>query len=750
MLKSIPISKYFEIKNQEYIYLKLIPTKSIRNNRTFSILYLVNKMFVNLNKLIQIENKKIILKTQFKASYYIHITNDKINFYFIVPKLFYSKFKVKFKEIWKSVEIKEVDNIPLIEGGSKYQLVYKNRDFLSSDTDMRNNDLLNANMNVIELLQDEEEAGIFYNFIPVSEKQSNYFRASCQKFIKEYRNTSVKYTSNKMMNIVIKILDFTVDFFNSTLDLMFGVKQNKSEKVVNFDSLSNNTLKKGMSDLCKTQILISTKGENKRRDKIIADAIVGSYGEIKDDNEFICRRVKKEMDILKPVLSNVNQLNTSVLECSNFIALPGEELIQQFPNIEHNSVYNKKFPKCLANGNILIGTSLKNEPIYYSTDKELSRLGRILMGGMGCGKTYYMTNLAKSIIAKGDGLVVLDIIRDCSLSETIKKVIPKDRLIEIDCSNYNQLQGFCFNELTCDDSEDKYKKLAKCMEKATQLHILLNTINADTKLTPRMLRYFYSACTVAFYKNFNASFKDIIGILMYPNARRKALEWLTEGQKNLLEDEINDLSELDKENKDGEVENYDSKIDGIIDRVSLLKTNLYTKLAFNKSAEENINFVKALDENKVILIKAREEDFTNRNIRDLIATFYLSKVWLSKQISSNTRTEIFFDEINLFPTAQTILQDILTECRKYSFIPTISLHFLNQCNKKCKDAILSSGCSFILLAGADVKCFEELRGLFYKEGYTETDMLNLKRFHALCLIRNEEKGYSAFIVKLPK
>lgn len=43
------------------------------------------------------------------------------------------------------------------------------------------------------------------------------------------------------------------------------------------------------------------------------------------------------------------------------------------------------------------------------------------MGGMGCGKTYYMTNLAKSIIAKGDGLVVLDIIRDCSLSETIKR-----------------------------------------------------------------------------------------------------------------------------------------------------------------------------------------------------------------------------------------------------------------------------------------------------------------------------------------
>lgn len=28
MLKSIPIAKYFEIQSQEYVYLKLIPSKS--------------------------------------------------------------------------------------------------------------------------------------------------------------------------------------------------------------------------------------------------------------------------------------------------------------------------------------------------------------------------------------------------------------------------------------------------------------------------------------------------------------------------------------------------------------------------------------------------------------------------------------------------------------------------------------------------------------------------------------------------
>ena len=143
------------------------------------------------------------------------------------------------------------------------------------------------------------------------------------------------------------------------------------------------------------------------------------------------------------------------------------------------------------------------------------------------------------------------------------------------------------------------------MEKATQLHILLNTINADTKLTPRMLRYFYAACTVVFYKNFNASFREIIEVLLYPNVRKNLLERISEDDKSLLSDEIKDLYDLDKINKNGTVENYDSKIDGIIDRISVLKTNLYTKLAYNTPGNSNIDFVKALDENKVIIIKER-------------------------------------------------------------------------------------------------------------------------------------------------
>ena len=732
---SIPISKYIEIKNQEYIYLKLIPTKSIKNNKTYDILRLVNKMFINLNKQIQIQDKKLVIQTQLKASYYIYITKEKINFYFIVPKIFYSKFKIKFKEVWKAVEIEECDNMPIIKNGSQYQLMYKKKDFFSTNADMRNNELLNANMTIMELLENQEEVGILYNFIPISEKQINYFKISCLKFIKEYKENSIKYTKNPYFNVIIRILDYTIEFINSTLDFFFNSKQTKNK--ITYEKLSDNTIKKSKSDICKTQIVLNVKGNNQSHSKTLIESLVNTYNEVNDDNEFICKKIKN---------GNIKSLNTSIYECANFISLPGDTLIKQYNNIEHNNVYDKSIPNCLKRGNIFFGNSLKNEKIYFSTDKELSRLGRVVIGGMGSGKTHFMLKLAEQIIKKGDGLVVLDIIKDCELAESIKKITPKDRLIEIDCHNPNQLQGFCFNELTY-DSLDKYDKLAKCMEKANQLHILLNTINDDTKLTPRMIRYFYSACTIVFYNNFDASFEDIRRVLIYPNERKKALESLTEGQLFLLQDEVSNLKELNKENKNGTIENYDSKIDGIIDRISILQTNLYIKLAFNKSANDNINFVKALKENKVILIKARERDFTNRNIRDVIATFFINKIWLSKQLNADTRTEIFIDEINQFPTAQNMLQDTLTECRKYSFIPTISLHFFNQCNRKCKEAILSAGFNFILLNGADVRNFYELEVLFNKEGYEKTDFVNLKRYQALCLIKNEETTYSSFVVK---
>ena len=207
-MQTMKFSDIISVKRCEYCYLQLIPTKSNKNNNTEQIAVLINKMFKKTSKYISQANKRLIIEEKPKASFYIHITKDKVQFYFMIPKIHINQFKTKFKEIWKNIEIKEVDSLPVdINSCSKFNVHYKYDDSLSLAVDKRNNDLLNANMSIVEILEEKECVGIFYNFIPTSEKESNYFRAKIYKnSIKKYEDgENLKKSKNKKDYAVISL-----------------------------------------------------------------------------------------------------------------------------------------------------------------------------------------------------------------------------------------------------------------------------------------------------------------------------------------------------------------------------------------------------------------------------------------------------------------------------------------------------------------------------------------------------------------
>ena len=188
-VKSMKFSDCISIQKNEYSIVQLIPVRANRNTSTEQLAVMVNKMYKQVNQLVKIENKKLIIQQQFKLTFYINITKDKIQFYFLVPKVYLNKFKVKFREIWRNIEINEVDELPIdINDCSKYQLKYEYNDILSLNTDKRNNELLNANLTIISDLKDKEQVGIIYNFIPTSTRQNNYFHKKYKDNIERYRN----------------------------------------------------------------------------------------------------------------------------------------------------------------------------------------------------------------------------------------------------------------------------------------------------------------------------------------------------------------------------------------------------------------------------------------------------------------------------------------------------------------------------------------------------------------------------------
>lgn len=752
-MKTMKISDYLSVVRNEYKIVQLIPSKSNKNNNSDHVALLVNKMFKETKKFIRIENKKLIVEELPKVSYYIHFTKEKVEFFFIIPQVHFNKFKIKFTEIWKRVEIKEVNSVPINLDGSKVQLKYKSNDALSLNVDKRDNSLLEANLTVLEIMQDEDSIGILYNFIPTSEKENNYFKSyQYKKGINEYKNGfyTIKEKNIKKLGItVVKILD---DIINDLLNSFLSTSKKDSNMFNPLKyKISNSTERKAKNDICKSQTIILANSSDKEREKQLLTASINSYKTLNDDNELISKPVKDKIDIYSTKIKNVAVNNTTVEECSNFISVPGKTLIEEYTNIKHKSTYETDVPKCLSKGKISIGIVKKKQPAYFSSHKEIQRAERVLIGPKGAGKTYKAMKLATDAINDNRGVINIDIIEDCKLSRSLEKNTPKDRLIKIDCSNINTIQAFSYNEIPINNNMSNFNKVSNAIKRAQQLQSLLDCINVETQLSPRMIKYFYAACAVVYSNKPNASLNNVIECLSEPSTRKEYIENTNEELRELLSNRIKKLNELDSV-KGNKVTNADNKVDGILDRIAMLELSLESEVALNKTSENNIDFVRAIQDNKVILIELPEDTFTNNTIKNVMATFFLSKVWnAKKQLSKEqkTCTELYFDEFYKCPNASIIFEEIFQEGRKYNLISTVTLHTVYELSNKCRKVLKTSGASYLLLYGTDIQDFRYLKEYYNNCGYEEEDMINLKEHNALCLIRNEEKNYSAFIAYLP-
>ena len=184
--KSIRLDKYFELINPEYIYFKLKPHSSTRNNSSDK---LAQQVYLDFNKRIYKEEKKLFFKTQSKVSYYIYLENKKAEFYFIIPKPYKRLFKDRISDTWKNIEIKEVQEIPQFsKNATKYSLSYKKEDALSLAVDKRNNELLSSTLNILEILESEynDKIGIIYNFIPSSSTILSSFKDYHKEIVEKF------------------------------------------------------------------------------------------------------------------------------------------------------------------------------------------------------------------------------------------------------------------------------------------------------------------------------------------------------------------------------------------------------------------------------------------------------------------------------------------------------------------------------------------------------------------------------------
>jgi len=779
-MKSLKLSNYFELIKPNYKYIKITSQKSIRNYNSDNISKFIALTYRSIDRRIKKVQKKIFFETSFKISYIIDIKNNDCSFYFLVPEAFLNMLLEKLTEIWSkaTVEILENGIEPISENAEMYQLSYKREDALSLKVDKKSNEPLNSVLCIMDKLKEDDRVTIVYNFLPCSQfSWLERYRATENK-IKEHKIVDKKQTSFEYIfkASILGVSKLITDLLNVIDDFTGGrpeQSQNLYDSVINYlqsgKQLSLATKKKKEATVLDTQMVVFSDSKDEMRKSNNAVSVCTGFRVLDEDNELIYKRVKKRkrkkfLD-LEQTDYRVDYNTMSVEEtASTCLQIPGRNLLYQF-RLKFVNIEETQVPEKLREGYITIGTNKfkgKSFRTYFEDDKDIGSLPLCLIARQGGGKTTYICHYSKDCLSRNESIVHIDFIRNNEASKSIEKVVPKKDVFILDLSTEEGLQAFSYNEIEFTDKTSLFEKQALANKKAEMTIQLVDAINDNGEpLSPKMARYLSASANIVYMKE-NTTLKDVVRCLQDYKFRAEIINsYIPNVLRDEFQEEIQALEELDeyskatKDNPSEKCGTKDSKIEGILDRVSLLMRDFYLKKMYKKNPKYNIDFAKATESGKVILIRMPQSKFKDY-AKNVITTFFVTKVWLACELRGDLseisrRTHVIIDEISQTKTAERFLESKLTQGRKFGFKPVLALQFLDQLDKKTIYSLKGAGCSFMLLKGAIKEDFEyfkdELDGTLEYEDLK--GMAKTYKYPSLNIVQYSE-GISSFITELPK
>lgn len=768
---SIPLDKYFQLIKPQYVYIRIIPDKSIRSYNSENIAKAIKYTYKSINKRIKFEQKKLWVETNFKISYIIDIYSGGANFYFLVPIVFKGIIIEKIREIWSKATLEEL--VSLKEHSKDticYQMVYKKEDSLSLNIDRRTSEPLNSLLSVIEIMRETDRVTIIYNFLPRSNRGwLTEYNLTMKKFKegksinKEKKN--FQYLGLSVMKLVIGLLD---SFFITVGDILganmkknnVGLVEALATALQENKSLSSSTYKKKDSNVLDTQIVVLSDSLDQTRKNNNIISVCHSFKTIDEDNELVERQVRKNFNLFDYKFKNIDINTFSVQECTNFLQVPGTKLLKTFRNIKQIVTTENPVPKELRKGYISLGeVTYKGDVIkaFLQDHKDIGSMPIYIAGQQGSGKSTYFANYANYAAKRNESVIYIDFIKNCEASKDIENAIDKDKVLILDFSTEEGIQAFAYNELKFSKDMSLFEIQQLSNMKAQLTAELIDSINLKGEpLSPKMDRYLGAAANIV-YLNENATLRDVMKCLQDFKFREETIQKIPLELQEELYEEIQCLQELDewsKATKDipsKKIGTKDSKIEGIIDRLTLLKKDVYLKKMFNKNPKNNIDFVKVMEEGKVVLIRMRQSKF-KKYVKNIITTFILTKCWLATEIRGELhevpgRTHVMIDEISQTKTAEKYMESLLTETRKFGIKFVLTGQYLNQLDKDTIYTLKGAGTSFMFLTGTIEEDFNYFKSDFEDE-FEYSDLKNMKQYHSLNLIKTTN-GRAAFISKLP-
>ena len=555
--------------------------------------------------------------------------------------------------------------------------------------------------------------------------------------------------------------------------------EDRSYKSPSNRSSGGSSMKKN-SEVCKCKITILSASSSKTRAYTNLLSVSETFKELNDDNEFIMKEIserflrKRVIDIRRFNVAPDNNCILSSKEIATLLQLPKGEIQKEY-HTEAITDMEGDISRELLQGEFPVAVSSKRGKefiVYRSQDKSVRCYPMIMCGSANMGKTTFLMRVAYQNFLVGDSNLVIDTIQDCKVAQACKEHIPDNMRVDIDVmeSNEDNIPSFSFNEISNKITEDMkpFKRLRLASKISTQVISLISNISSDTALSDAMIRYLHSACVITFIKPL-ATIQDAIDVLRIPEKRDVAIEYAKTTHCFDGDDSyFYNLEQLDKYekakrkvmNENGEeVEeaylrrvNNDTAIVGINNRMTQLESDPYFKKMLAQRPNPNEDFLKFIDEGKTINISIPQniEGFEQQSLRDVVALYYFSRIWLAVQSrvdNDNARPcHVLLDELYTIPGTITLIKNHVTEFRRHRLGLVTSCHNFRQFGEGFEQ-IESANANFFLFSSVEKKSFDLLKERL--QPYTYDDVTALKPHHALILQGSATDKTSVYTGRLP-
>lgn len=766
---------------RDYVTYKLIPDINVKNSNNEE---LAQAMAVCFQEPLQrITTKGLIEPIKFYFD--IEITKEKTEFYLTVPRTVENLVLNKAKKIWDKANIHEeaLKNKFNEKTTDLAELILKYHNFKSLSTDKGDLYPLTNIMAITKALGEEERVRISFCFEPI--KRANWISKANDEY-KQYKNgkrvdrevnksEQLAKLGVKTVEIALNCyIEFQMLIFEAVLGTVVPESEEEKKQIINInlndegvllnkvEGLSHQTTYKQSAEAFMTRILILSDSKDRQHRK---SGILMAYNAFKDlssDNELVMRFSdhKYVKEVLRKNFDGSNECILCDREVAKLIQLP-QATLQRLYNVENIETKEVSLPSETLKGKIRVAdvklpSQNKTVTTYFSDDVKKVSFTNVIMGAEGCGKTTQIKRIAKECSWNGYSNIIIDFVEDNKLAKEVREAIDPNKIVTLRIGDKGFIPALAYNEVSklITEDLDSWMKIHYASMIAEQVEYLINSITSSVtgELSDAMVRLLNAACRIVFVKP-GTTIGDVLNVLLRHDKRLKAIEYAKKVYKadsNLFY-ELESINEYDKAGKKVTgTKTSNRSLEGVLSRFTQLTKVPFLEAMLEAKINPDDDLNKWISEGKSIFIMIPQNLFPNPKTRDIITTYYMTRIWLAAQIredNSDARLcNLIFDEVHQMPNTASFIAQHVNEFRRHRLGLTISCHYLAQF-KELEEAMLSKRTNYIICQSTQKDNVKKLQEEIAP--FTLDDLSNLKLHEAICSI-NYPSGRHNFIGTLPK